>query len=94
MSILLKLKKHLETAVRLGELTSSVEQYNKPVKTLLNHICNMGVCLVKPIDLNDILSIYRRSQDIRIKVKSFLSDEIVSNKLWLFELFQRGIEPD
>mmetsp|Transcript_11785 Transcript_11785/g.18076 ORF Transcript_11785/g.18076 Transcript_11785/m.18076 type:complete len:186 (-) Transcript_11785:715-1272(-) len=37
---------------------------------------------------------YRDSLHLRGRVKSFLCDSISKNKLWLFRMFQRGLEPD
>ena len=49
---------------------------------------------MKPFNINDILQKFKVAQEYRIKVKSLLCDKIDSNKIWLFEIFKKGKNPE
>ena len=88
-----KLTKHDQFATKMAGLVSTIKTYNEPAKTFLSHMCNMAMSLVKPGNIQDIIQLFRRSVEMRIRVTSFLADLISENKLWLFEIFLRNFDP-
>jgi hypothetical protein len=48
---------------------------------------------VKPPEINDILLKFKECRELRYTAKSFLTDKIEDNMLWLIEMFQKGLNP-
>lgn len=55
----------------------------KPLKAFRDHLATLGSSfLIRPVDLQKQLSLFREAVELRMTVKDFLSDQIPLNRHW------------
>ena len=86
------LQEKIDTAKQCQKIQHCASQ-PKPVRALLDHIAQVAQSCVKPPEVGTILSKFKECQELRYTAKSFLTDKIEDNVLWLIEMFQKGLNP-
>ena len=65
----------------------------KPVKYLLEKIVEISQYCVKSPDLSKVLLHWKNCHELRLKCQSLICDSIEKNKVWLFSVFMKGLDP-
>jgi hypothetical protein len=83
--------------VQAKHLTFHVHQASKskkPIKYLQDELIKSSQYFVKSSELQNVLKTFKLSKELRIKSKSFITNKINDNKIWVFEyVFKKGLQP-